>query len=258
MRLLHDRTSSNPAEITTRRNGFTLVELLVTMMVIMVISGLVMTAVGGNDGTNDLNSAISRADSVFSLARSAAISRKTPVRVMINYDSSRVGRDGEFLRFLTIYYLDRGDGVESDDDDDKNGPRWKPFAEGEYLPQGIFVDFDRMTRNSGVFRVWTPSVTSEQIITQYAEIPEEPSASLPELPTNSTPANNSWIVYEFHANGTARHPMSRFVLGRAIQAEGNTPLNVIPNQYMRAGFVLFRSGKVVHFQSPEHLWGAIN
>ena len=237
------------ADSKSIRRGFTLVELLITMGVIIIVSGFVMTAVGGNDGTNELNSAISRADSVFSLARSAAISRKTPVRVLINYDPSRDGRDGEFLRYMVIYFLDR---------EDAGGARWKPFAEGEYLPQGIFVDVARMTTNSGEFRVWTPSVTSASIINDYAEIPEPSPNALADLPTNSTPNNNQWIVYEFHANGTARHPMTRLVLGRAIQAEPNSSLNVIPNRYMRAGFVLFRSGKVVHFQSPEHLWGAIS
>ncbi|MCC5845962.1 MAG: prepilin-type N-terminal cleavage/methylation domain-containing protein [Verrucomicrobia bacterium] len=245
----HDRNVRNPVASASRRRGFTLVELLITMSVIIIISGFVITAVGGNDGTNELNSAISRADSVFSLARSAAISRKTPVRVMVNYDPSRGGRNGEFLRYMIVYYLDR---------DDAAGPRWKPFAEGEYLPQGIFVDVSRMTTNDGRYRVWTSPVNSQSIINDYAEIPEPSASSLPELPTNTTPNNNQWIVYEFHANGTARHPMSRLVLGRALQAEPNSPLNVIPNQYMRAGFVLFRSGKVVHFQSPEHLWGAIN
>lgn len=247
MTLFKEVRPPHVAGFASARKGFTLIELLVTMMVIMIISGFVMTAVGGNDGTNELNSAISRADSVFSLARSAAISRKTPVRVMVSYDSTRGGRDGEYLRYLVVYYLDR---------EDAGGARWKPFAEAEYLPQGIFVDASSMTANGGEFRVWSPPVGAAQIIQDYVEIPEPAAASLPDLATNGSPGGDQWIVYDFHANGTARHPMTRFIVGRALEPQ--VPLQVIPNEFMRAGFVLFRSGKVVHFQSSEHLRGAIN
>lgn len=220
--------------------GFSLIELLITMMVIMIISGLVMTAIGGNDGTNELNSAISRADSVFSLARSAAISRKTPVRVLVSFDPAR---PEAYLRHLAIYYLDRDAGA------------WLPFAEGENLPQGIFVDVERMRNNSAELRIWNTNQLTQNILA-LNPIVEPPPNALPELTTSGNEGPNQWIVFEFHANGTARHPMSRFVVGRALQAA--RPLNVIPNEFMRAGFVLFRSGKVVHFQSPEHLLGAIN
>ncbi len=203
-------------------------ELLVTMMVIMVISGLVLTAVGGNDGTNDLNSAISRADGVFSLARSAAISRQTQVRVLVCNDP---GNTEHFLRFLTIYYFDSGAG------------KWLPFMEGEFLPRGIFVDVASIQSGTEPRALMLPS----------QNIYDLDAIDMPENLIGNTSGN--WLVYEFHANGTARFPMSRFVVGRSIQAQ---PFNVIPNKFMRAGFVLFRSGKVVHFQSPEHLVGALN
>lgn len=213
------------------RQGFTLIELLVTMMVIMIISSLVIASISGGDGGNELNSAISRADSVFSLARSAAISRKTPVRVLVCNDSSLSASGGAFRRFLTVYYFN----TESDD--------WLPFMEGEFLPQGIFVDIASIESGDAV-RSWninSSQVTGTLAITSTAPLTED--------------INGNWLVYEFHANGTARDPMSRFVVGRSIQA---APFRVVPNEYMRAGFVLFRSGKVVHFQSPEHLLGAIN
>ncbi len=230
MTSFRDRKPLFHAESRALRRGFTLIELLITMAVIIIVSGFVMTAVGGNDGTNELNSAISRADGVFSLARSAAISRKTPVRVLVCNDASLGGPNGPFLRFLTIYFFDQ------------ESEQWQPFMEGEFLPQGIFVDVASIQSGDGA-RSW--NITSTEVINHQAI-----SSNAPLI--GGTGGN--WLVYEFHANGTARDPMSRFVVGRSIQAQ---PFNVVPNQYMRAGFVLFRSGKVVHFQSPEHLLGAL-
>ena len=226
------------AESRALRCGFTLIELLITMAVIIIVSGFVMTAVGGNDGTNELNSAISRADSVFSLARSAAISRKTPVRVLVCNDASQrdaTGRGGHYLRFLTVYYFDAQEN------------EWRPFMEGEFLPSGIFVDIDNL---GNPVRSWN-APSSLILGTGHNSIPQPITESFDTI----SGVGGNWIVYEFHANGTAQDPMARFVLGRAVQSA--VPLNVVPNEFMRAGFVLFRSGKVVHFQSPEHLQGAL-
>jgi prepilin-type N-terminal cleavage/methylation domain-containing protein len=223
-------------EPVQHRKGFTLVELLITMMVIMIISGLVLTAVGGNDGQNQLNSGISRADSIFSLARSTAISRKSPVRVLVCNDSSLTN---EYLRFLAVYRL-----VSRTDD---GGPQpeeeWEPIMLGEYLPSQIYVDIAQM--NPGDLFSWNPgaaatsSIVNSETITTVAQV--------------SGGVSGNWIVFDFHANGTAVNPMRRFVVGRALEAAN--PLNVVPSTYLRAGFTLFRSGKVVHFQSPQHLLG---
>jgi prepilin-type N-terminal cleavage/methylation domain-containing protein len=230
------------------RAGFSLIELMVVIMIISILSGIVIAAMNGSDDSRSLDSGVSRLDSLFSLARSAAITRKQTTRVLISLD----GTDRS-LRYATIVYKD----------DDGN---WKIYSEGEYLPDGIYFSPALSTKTSSgggpavqLYR-WDMTINPTTLaITQPPN--DDPTAIGPfsltgNSETISGASANRWLVFEFNPNGTFKQPGARVVLLPGILAAGT--LTVPLEQGVEAadiakGFVVFRSGKVLYFQSGEQI-----
>lgn len=229
----------------TFSQGFTLVELLVVIAIIAIMSGFIVAAVGGDDGKSALDAGISRADGMFSLARSAAITRKTRTRVLVHYDNADMNR---FLRYMIIIYED------TDGD-------WQLYSEGEHLPNGIYFS-PAMSSRPADRRLHTVELTvgaapdfnlnilnDEMALRQNSDVNQATNVD----PLNRPPPGRQrWYAYEFNPNGTAAHPLKRFVLARGIVPPDGSQLN-IPSTELSAGFVVFRSGNTQHFQDPAHL-----
>jgi len=249
---LHD-TSQEPGRAGSRRSvrpfkgtaGFTLVELLVVMAIIILISGFIVTAISGGDGSQALNSGISKANGIFSVARSAAVQRNQPVRVLVHLDSADEER---FLRFMIVVYQD----------DDGN---WQPLTQGDFLPNGVFFAPALSYRDGHGdvgLRIWRVSVNlNNYSVNPISPEPVPPSAYSMDQgyidPLNHAAAGlDRWYVYEFNPNGTAAVPMQRFVLANGVRSMDPLQLR-IPQINLIRGFMLYRGGKAVHFQDPTQI-----
>lgn len=222
--------------------GFTLVELLVVIAIIALMSGFIVAAVGGDDGKSSLDAGISRADGMFSLARSAAITRKTRTRVLVHYDNNDMER---YLRYMIVIYQD------------ENG-QWQLFSEGETLPRGVYFSPALSSRDEE--RLYTTELTigsppNYPLNITDGSLRRRISA---DVSNNVDPLNRPrpgpglWYAYEFNSNGTALFPMQRFVLSRGVVPPDGSELR-IPNLQLIGGFVVFRSGNTHHFQDPMHV-----
>jgi len=240
-----------------RRKGFTLIELLVVIMIIGIVSGIVLTAVGAGDQSRAVDAGITRMDSLFSLARSAAISMQTHTRVIINADPANEDR---FLRFATIMYRDREDG------------NWKLYSDGISLPGGVFFSPAMSSTSERPLFVWGVNL-DQNLMLQGSPSPEmTPAGNSTISGENRDPLNpvgvNTWISYEFNPNGTfgipesgqKPRPLSRVVLVNALLTgmPGNPSLLFRIEEGSDAydaarGFAVFRSGKQLHFQSADQL-----
>lgn len=243
--------------------GFTLIELMVVIMIIALLSGLILSAVGGNSDSQNINAGITRLRSMMSLAQSAAISRKQTMRVLINFDSTDPDK---LLRFATIVYRQDDGGTPNDEDDDT----WMPYTDGEYLPDGVFFSpaLSSDSDDTAPLILWTVRIDlaldPDDMITPVVEPDDQTNYRLNGLnndPLSHGPGANRWYIYEFAPNGTYSPPIgqpgTRCVVVDGVNPTGN--LLIIPNEeredvFRRAqGFKIFRSGKPMFFQEPEQI-----
>lgn len=220
--------------------GFTLTELMVVILIISIMSALVLTGFSGGGG-QDLDAGVSRWTNVFTLAQSAALTRKTPVRVAISYDPSD---EEHFLRYANLFFYD--------EDDDA----WKPMSEGEFLPTGIYFS-PALSTPAGIasLKLWEMNFDFDdfEVVSSAGFLRNLRSTLTGDDNDRVNRAGlNEWVVYEFAPNGTAENPGARMVLAQGLLASGEL---VIPNRQVADGFTIFRSGRPYHFQDPEQIEG---
>lgn len=226
-------------------------------MIIAIMSGIVLTAMNKSDDTMTLNAGVTRLDSIFSLARSAAITRQQKTRVLISLDGSSFDKPNEpqlLLRYATIVYLD-DDG------------QWKTYAEGEYLPDGVYFTPALSTKSGQDPALYTWKATMNKntlaISDAYPELfkvaPYSLNGKTDTIAHSSDP--NKWYAFEFNPNGTFHNPGARVVVTSGILNKGSSNnvelvINVEDDAFPEdsaKGFVVFRSGKVLHFQSADQI-----
>ncbi|WFB37360.1 prepilin-type N-terminal cleavage/methylation domain-containing protein [Kiritimatiellota bacterium B12222] len=245
------------------RAGFTLIELMVVIMIIVILSGIVITSMNGFNQDSGVNAGITRLDSLFSLARSAAITLKTKTRVLINFESQDHDSFHEYhpaLRMVTIVYL-------ADDG------KWKVYTNPEYLDDGVFFSpaLSTSTANSTPpLYHWDVDIDIDTLKVEdppYKDVFKWTSAytltdgKVDEVgKLNSGPGPNRWLSFEFNSNGTFESPGTRVVVTNGILGweGGQIAINLDLEEGESAednakGFVVFRSGKLLHFQSAEQI-----
>ena len=217
------------------------------MAIIILISGFIVTAISGGDGSQALNSGISKANGIFSVARSAAVQRKSPMRVLVHFDPED---PDNFLRYMITLYLDESE----------TPAQWKVYSEGQYLPNGVYFSPGYSGQSQDLrLSTWRVRVTDNY---QTEVLQDQPVLRNPYAMNNRNvdslnhvnPGRDQWYTYEFNANGTSRSPGLRFVLAYGILNLQGGELR-IPNEEIIGGFVIFRSGKSVHFQDRTQITG---
>lgn len=113
----------------TSRKGFTLVELLVVIMIIMMLSGIIVVAIQPTESQN-LASAQRTLQGLIQSARTTAVMRNTPTRIIIYAEVPASMLESEKLsksyRFMGVVAWDAADNA------------WKPVNRGVSLPNGIY------------------------------------------------------------------------------------------------------------------------
>lgn len=221
---------------------------MVVILIIGILSGIVLTAMGGGDEERKLNAATSQVRSLFSLGQSASIARKEPIRVLIHADPADEDR---YLRFFTLVYEDEDTG------------EWLPYTQGEFLPDGIYFT-PAMSTGSGTsdpdLQVWELGFNPDTL--EFSSPGSVSNAGTSSFSGNVDPVSDAgtdtWFMYEFLSNGKAESPMSRVVLAAGLMDNDQirfTNPDADPFEMAR-GFVIFRSGKIMFFQDAEQIRGS--
>jgi prepilin-type N-terminal cleavage/methylation domain-containing protein len=256
-RVYHKPTHSTAKAF--RRRAFTLVELLVVITIIGILSAVVLSAVNGNDEIQSVNAGVNRASGIFNLARSASITRKTPIRVLVHFDPPDPAnptdpRRNLFLRYMVILYYDTSVAT----------PVWRVYSDGEFLPTGVFFSPALSSTPSVRLSTWTvPIPISTMVVgTPIGNPSLQPhyamSATGDTLNHVGAPSsgNTPWYVFEYSANGTMAKPGSRFVVAKGILS-ASPPAIRTTRPDLIGGFTVFRAGRTLHFQDPRQITGGL-
>jgi len=150
------------------KTGFTLIELMVVISIILIATSILFVGGGGGDGIK-LSSAQRIASSIAQGARGQALLKNTRTRLII-YSETNDGDVEKKLRYFGIVY-----------EDQVNPNNWFAATQGTYLPEGIYFDPDLSDNN------WP----RETVNLEYPRQSAQAEGTGPEF-----------YYYEFNSNGT--------------------------------------------------------
>ena len=128
----------------SRNKGFTLVELLVVISIILIASSIIFVGSGSGDGTK-LSASQRILAGIAQGARGQAILKNAPTRLIIYSENNAQGDPEKFLRFFGIVYL-RENAVDANGIALPDG--WVAATQGTYLPEGVYFDPDLSSNNN--------------------------------------------------------------------------------------------------------------
>jgi prepilin-type N-terminal cleavage/methylation domain-containing protein len=207
--------------------GFTLVEFLVVIGIILIASSVILINTTGGSG-----SALSASQRIVSGiaqgARGQAILKGATTRLII-YSDNNIDDDKK-LRFFGIVYQDEND-----------SSLWSAATQGTYLPEGIYFDPD-MSLNNGF-----PKLISRMNL-EYPRLTPQPLGG------------EEYYFYEFESNGTAAFDWQNAWLvlrAGALKPSPNGSNNLKVNfedeqlEGLKSALILRRSGTTTKVNDPE-------
>jgi prepilin-type N-terminal cleavage/methylation domain-containing protein len=205
--------------------GFTLVELLIVITIIVVLMTAGTLGVKNLTAGKGTSTALANAEAIFAEARATAVGRATNTRVLVDINSP--DDRNTYLRKMFVAY------EEVDPVTNLPNGQWSMSSRGYTLPDNVY--FSRQYSNGG---------SAGNLQTQTMNF-----VNL----SGSSPANNrQYLIYQFNGQGMSQSPGATFLIG-----SGSRQLNQEPRAQGRAldfgGFTIWTNGETSNLQSPTQM-----
>jgi len=212
-----------------RTRGFTLVELLIVIGIILIAASVLFTGLGGGGDGLKLSSAQRIAASIAQGARGQAILKDTKTRLIIYSENNDSGDVEKKLRFFGIIH-----------EDPENEDQWFAGTQGTYLPDGIYFDPQLSGANA-----WPQS---------------RMNIEFPRRSAQSDGSGPEYYYYEFNPNGTmATSFQNSWLVVRAGTLRPNTSGDLEVDftneskENIRAALIFRRVGTTTLVTDPEEI-----
>ncbi|MDP0495630.1 MAG: type II secretion system protein [Verrucomicrobiota bacterium JB024] len=218
------------------RRAFTLVELLAVIGIIAVMATVIGVSLTGGNATASLGTSQRVGASIFQSARSIAVLKQTPTRVLIYSNNGADTDSGKSLRFMQVVYQNP----------DSQAEQWIAANTGTYLPQGVYF----IPGNINTY-ILNGAGNNELDASGYSDGYDNGNVTV--YPNEDAANDNRGDItfpayyYEFDSNGLSDNPGAKIVFGAGRVAA--PPANGIPqlafeNRLAVMGFYLRRLGNV--------------
>jgi len=215
---------SLPKTPTRRLRGFSLIELLAVIAIISILMTVAAIGIGGIMSGKGVTSGVATAESIFDEARSAAVSKRTRARVLVDVTDPK-DRENYLRRMLVVY-------EELDDDGNVVKDNWVLAGRAFLLPEQTFFskEFSRRDQSAGT---------------------ELEQMTLSKV--NRTFQGN-YFYYEFNGEGISTNPGASFIIGtgaREINAEKPRATESTKRDF--GGLIVWRNGRTSVFRNPDQM-----
>ncbi|MFL2832503.1 MAG: Tfp pilus assembly protein FimT/FimU [Coraliomargaritaceae bacterium] len=215
-----------------RKSGFTLVELLVVISVILIASSIIFIGGSGGDGAS-LSSSLRITSGIANGARGQAILKNARTRLIIHNDKN--GNIDKYRRFIGIVYEDTSTPVAND---------WIAGTQGTYLPEGIYFD-PVASAEAGVGSGWSPGNVM--------------SIDFPRSVAKVDGSGENFFFYEFNSNGTMASGFENdwlVIRAATLRPSNGGDLDLVfeeDQENLKAGLIFRRVGTTTPVTDPEAL-----
>lgn len=182
-----------------RNKGFTLVEILVSIGVVIILAGILFSALNQNRNASNLETAQSMLSQAFANARSQAILKQNNARLLIHTSSPGNEREAEkYLRYFGVVVETRS-----------GSNKWETTLSGEYFPADVFF----IPETSVEPLDWKESRPTSRHNGQTMSL---------EFPSGRPEASGSgpkWSYYEFKSTGRMSGLHNKVVLAQGVSRD---------------------------------------
>ena len=215
--------NATPLSGAYRHQGFTLVEILTVIAIIIILMGAGAVGIGNINAGKGVTSAVATCESLFEEARMIAVSKRCKARVIVDINSK--SSDNYLRRVVIVHEKIKADGT-------VEAGTWVMPNRPYDIPKGAFFSVQYSALNKGAGKINEQTLGGTDIKTNF---------------------HGKYEYYEFNEEGIFADAGSSFVVGSGVRPIGQEPKTTKGAARDFSGFVVWRNGRTSSYRNPGQI-----